>query len=109
MVVATPSAENYTLSIDLLYSQGSNGTADGCEVGCDNYWNFGNDSGGGGFTNNTEDKIDNPCEELKAQIDDLQKIMTEIGNELYSTNTESSETPTSDNENDSVIDTDFQE
>jgi molecular chaperone DnaK len=48
-------------------------------------------------------------EELKAQIDDLQKIMTEIGNELYSTNTESSETPTSDNENDSVIDTDFQE
>ena len=43
----------------MLYSQGSNGTADGCEVGCDNYWNFGNDSGGGGFTNKTEDKIIN--------------------------------------------------
>jgi molecular chaperone DnaK len=56
-------------------------------------------------TNINSDNI----EELKAQIDDLQKIMTEIGNELYSTNTESSETPTSDNENDSVIDTDFQE
>tara|TARA_R110002012_G_scaffold57911_11_gene149542 strand:+ start:157 stop:1116 length:960 start_codon:yes stop_codon:yes gene_type:complete len=83
VVVATPSAEHYTLSIDLLYSQGSNGTADGCEVGCDNYWNFSNDGGGGGFTNNTEDKIHNPCEELKAQIDDASYLakFEELNNE----------------------------
>ena len=57
VITATPSADNYTLSMDLLYFQGSTG----CEVGCDNYWNFSNDGGGGGGspTTSEEDKIDN--------------------------------------------------
>ncbi len=51
VITSTPSSDNYTLSIDWLYSQGSNGTTDAaCEVGCDNYWSFGdNNEGGGGF------------------------------------------------------------
>jgi molecular chaperone DnaK len=46
---------------------------------------------------------------LKLQVEELQKLMGEIGSELYNTETpnETNESPISDN--DSVIDTDFQE
>ena len=47
-------------------------------------------------------------ESLKVQIDDLQKLMTEIGNELYSTDSTTVD-DTSAKDNSSVIDTDFQE
>jgi len=46
---------------------------------------------------------------LKPQIDELQKLMGEIGSELYNEQTTSETNETNSNDNDSVIDTDFQE
>nr|YP_009163648.1 dnaK chaperone protein [Triparma laevis]BAS19102.1 dnaK chaperone protein [Triparma laevis] len=46
---------------------------------------------------------------LKPQIDELQKLMGEIGSELYNEQSTSETNETNSNDNDSVIDTDFQE
>ena len=46
---------------------------------------------------------------LKPQIDELQKLMGEIGSELYNEQPTSETNETNSNDNDSVIDTDFQE
>ena len=56
--------------------------------------------------NITKENLDN----LKPQVEELQKLMSEIGSELYNTDTdEQTSNPTSTNDNDAVIDTDFQE
>ena len=47
---------------------------------------------------------------LKPQVEELQKLMTEIGSELYTSDDVTQDTTTTSNDdNDAVIDTDFQE
>ena len=54
--------------------------------------------------NITKENLDN----LKPQVEELQKLMAEIGSELYNTDEQNSN-PVSPDDNDAVIDTDFQE
>ena len=54
--------------------------------------------------NITKENLDN----LKPQVEELQKLMAEIGSELYNTDEQNSN-PVSTDDNDAVIDTDFQE
>jgi molecular chaperone DnaK len=54
--------------------------------------------------NITKENLDN----LKPQVEELQKLMAEIGSELYNTDEQNSN-PVSPDDNDAVIDTEFQE